>query len=197
MNLLAHCSKAFSQFRQKSEQLLLREDNIDQLVDNMLLSQKKLNKQTQLFKFQYFQETNNKFKSQVNIIENLLNIVSDPSIEFDGDYKSVSDILKLIEILPTAMESSSIHRIIDQLNRDNLQRKLVEQDGTMDGLEPGSNNFMQDTYHQQQHFQYNTFQNTVNTPNMSTPKTTPLATYDQTMYNQKQMGDGTARFTPQ
>ena len=44
MNLLAHCSKAFSQFRKKSEQLLLREDNIDQLVDNMLLSQKKLNK---------------------------------------------------------------------------------------------------------------------------------------------------------
>lgn len=44
VNLLSQCSKALSQFRKRSEQLLNREETIDQMVDNMLLSQKKLNK---------------------------------------------------------------------------------------------------------------------------------------------------------
>ena len=92
------------------------------MVDNMLLSQKKLNKQTQLFKFQYFQETNNNFKCQVNIVENLLQLVSDPNVEFEEDHESVQEMLRLIERLPTAMESSNINRIMEELNGSGQRR---------------------------------------------------------------------------
>ena len=61
-NLLSQCHRQIRQFRTRSQQMLDKERNIDQMIDSMLLGSKKLNKQTQLFKFQYCQETNNNFK---------------------------------------------------------------------------------------------------------------------------------------
>ena len=42
--------------------------------------------------------------------------MSDPNVEFEEDHESVQEMLRLIERLPTAMESSNINKIMEELN---------------------------------------------------------------------------------
>ena len=49
-------------------------------------------------------------------MENLLQLVADPSIEFEEDNKSVQEILKLVNNLPSVLESTNINTMIEQLN---------------------------------------------------------------------------------
>ena len=55
-------------------------------------------------------------------MENLLQLVSDPNVEFEEDHESVQEMLRLIERLPTAMESSNINRIMEELNGSGQRR---------------------------------------------------------------------------
>ena len=48
--------------------------------------------------------------------------MSDPNVEFEEDHESVQEMLRLIERLPTAMESSNINRIMEELNGSGQRR---------------------------------------------------------------------------
>lgn len=82
----------------------------------MLFSQQKLNKETELSQFQYFQEANNNFQYQVNMVQRLLQFVADPEIRFRGDQESIQEIYNLIQKLPKAENKNNVEKTKNEMN---------------------------------------------------------------------------------